>query len=121
MVVLPSLLFNVQEFMPFREFTWPLASTGPLGIHALITTFSATHLARLQGLKESVQSIQEHQKVIKMLQARFDGPFEHPQTDGETISAILAIASTEVCSSIIPFNNSFNSDSHKPAEPVWLS
>jgi hypothetical protein len=96
MIVLPSLLFNVQKFMPFKEFTWALASAGPLAVRAIIITFSATHLARLRGLKESVQSIQEKQTVIKMLQSRMEGPLGLLQKDDETISAILAITSTEV-------------------------
>jgi hypothetical protein len=82
--------------MPFKEFTWALASAGPLAVRAIIITFSATHLARLRGLKESVQSIQEKQTVIKMLQSRMEGPLGLLQKDDETISAILAITSTEV-------------------------
>jgi hypothetical protein len=83
--------------MPNKDFLFPLATSGPLLFQTLVLAFSSTQMARLRGMKDTVQSLLEKQRAIEMLRQRMEYFRKgRRDNDDEMITAILAVASTEV-------------------------
>jgi hypothetical protein len=98
------MVYNVKDSKPNREVLFPLAMLGPAAFQAILLVQAACHIARLQGLSDSVNSIEQKSKAIRLIQARLDNPDLTVRTGDEVIAAVLSMADAEVGTKItVPF------------------
>jgi hypothetical protein len=91
------MVYNVKDSVPNREVLFPLATLGAAAFHATLLVQAACHIARLQGLSDSVVSIEEKSKAIRLIQTRLDSADPNIRTGDEVIAAVLSMADAEVC------------------------
>lgn len=91
-----SLFQKIRHDAPSTHFLFPLASSGPLALQALVMAFAAAHKARMQGQMMSVQSIEHRTKAIQMLKARFENAWDPERLHDETVLGAFGMASLEV-------------------------
>lgn len=90
------MVYNVKDSKPNRDVLFPLATLGPAAFQATLLVQAACHIARLQGLNDSIDSIKQKSKAIRLIQARLDSPAPNVRTGDEVIAAVLSLADAEV-------------------------
>lgn len=90
------MVYNVKDSIPNREVLFPLATLGPAAFQATLLVQAACHIARLQGLSESVDSMEQKSKAIRLIQGQLNSPDPAVKTGDEVIAAVLSLADAEV-------------------------
>lgn len=80
---------------PARDIIMPLSMNDPIAFQAASLAFGAGHLARLQGRKDSPQSIKHRVQALQRLREHFFGAKKQNQ-DFDVMIAMLSLALCEV-------------------------
>ncbi|SRR6266498_2083591 len=89
------MVYNVKDSLPNREVLFPMALIGPAAFQATLLVQAACHIARLKGFSDSVDSIKQKSKAIRLIQDRLDNSDPLVRTGDEVIAAVLSMADAE--------------------------
>lgn len=93
--VMPLLLQNVKESASNKMVLNPLSLLGPISFRSIVLVAASMHVAKLHGLKDSVESLQHKSQVMHMIHSGLDGNSAVGGATNEMIAAVLGLAYDE--------------------------